>query len=83
MNEHITALKAFADKSADAFEALVSGMSDEQKAYLVSLFEVGNSLSLSHTIHPDGTSAITFEVVFHDGSRRVLAAASGHCATVQ
>lgn len=83
MNEHDIALKKFADASADAFEAIISAMSDEQRDYIVRLFQVGNSVAMAHTIGPTGDSQITFEVIFSDGKRRVLASVVGQSATLQ
>lgn len=83
MEHHDIALKKFANASADAFEAVAASMTQEQRDYIARLFEVGNSIAMCHAVQPDGSSTITFEIIFHDGTRRVLASLSGKRATMQ
>ena len=76
-------IKKFVDASGNAVNMFLSRMSAEDQARLAALFEAGNALAMSHVVHPDGSSAVMFEVVLSDGSRRVLASICGEVPTVQ
>lgn len=76
-------IKKFVDASGNAVNMFLSRMSAEEQARLAALFEAGNALAMSHVVQPDGSTAVLFEAILSDGSRRVLASICGASPTLQ
>lgn len=77
----MNAFKDFSRASTLALDAFLDQMDDETKAKVVALFDVGNALSISHVIQPDGASTILLETVLADGTHRVIASVCGQFPT--
>lgn len=77
------AIKEFCRASGAAVERILAAMHPEDRARAEALFAAGNSFSLAHEVHPDGTATVLFECIMPDGRRRVLAHVNAQIPTVQ
>lgn len=65
-------IKTFTQTAGAAVGDFVAKMDEKERIRIGALFQAGNALSLSYVIQPDGASAVLFEALLADGTRRTL-----------